>query len=157
MSQVQILAAQSPFGFDSEIVSCSPTVTTSLSISYNDKATNALVDYALSSPPVSSSIHEDATNNTDKHEEFSAVPGLPVLHSGHPDTHLRNGVMRAAELAADGEPDAEKAFFVADLSYVYHQHLRWKRFLPEVEPFYGTCLLFLTERGHCLMTTYPQL
>ncbi|KAI0077813.1 ornithine decarboxylase [Panus rudis PR-1116 ss-1] len=45
--------------------------------------------------------------------------------------------MRAAELSAEGEPDAEKAFFVADLSYVYHQHLRWKKNLPEIEPYYA--------------------
>ncbi|KAI0090222.1 ornithine decarboxylase [Irpex rosettiformis] len=45
--------------------------------------------------------------------------------------------MRAIEVAADGEPDAERAFFVADLSYVYRQHIRWKTLLPEVEPFYA--------------------
>ena len=51
--------------------------------------------------------------------------------------HLRNGVIRAAHLSATGVPDAEKAYFVADLSYVYNQYQRWKRFLPEIEPFYG--------------------
>ncbi|KAH8094502.1 ornithine decarboxylase [Cristinia sonorae] len=45
--------------------------------------------------------------------------------------------MKAAELAMEGEPDAEKAFFVADLSYVYQQHVRWKKNLPEIEPFYA--------------------
>ncbi|KAA1467274.1 ornithine decarboxylase [Dentipellis sp. KUC8613] len=45
--------------------------------------------------------------------------------------------MAAAQLAADHEPDAEKAFFVADLSYVYAQHERWKRALPDIEPFYA--------------------
>ena len=65
------------------------------------------------------------------------IPGLPPVHRGHTDIHLRQGVMRAAELAADGEPDAEKAFFVADLSHVYMQHERWMRNLPEVQPFYG--------------------
>jgi hypothetical protein len=34
-------------------------------------------------------------------------------------------------------PDAEKAYFVADLSYVYNQYQRWQRCLPEIEPFYG--------------------
>lgn len=69
-------------------------------------------------------------------EDF-ALPGLPPVHHGHSEVHLRNGVIRATEMAADGEPEAEKAFFVADLSYVYRQHLRWKTFLPEVQPFYG--------------------
>ncbi|EIM90744.1 ornithine decarboxylase [Stereum hirsutum FP-91666 SS1] len=45
--------------------------------------------------------------------------------------------MRAARLAALHEPDAEKAFFVADLSAVYRQFERWKRCLPEIEPFYA--------------------
>ena len=66
--------------------------------------------------------------------------GLPPVRRGHADIHLREGVMSAAELAADGEPDAEKAFFVADLSYVYMQHERWMRNLPEVQPFYGQSL-----------------
>lgn len=121
MSQVQVLAAHVPVDFDSHLSS-------SISISYNDKAT-AIVDRILVSG-------NDASATTESIEDFS-VPGLPPVHHGHPDTHLRNGVMQAGELAADGEPDAEKAFFVADLSYVYNQHLRWKRFLPEIEPFYG--------------------
>lgn len=121
MSQVQVLAAHVPVDFDSHLSS-------SISISYNDKAT-VIVDRILASG-------NDASATTESIEDFS-VPGLPPVHHGHPDTHLRNGVMQAGELAADGEPDAEKAFFVADLSYVYHQHLRWKRFLPEIEPFYG--------------------
>lgn len=70
------------------------------------------------------------------------IPGLPPVHRGHADIHLREGVMHAAELAADGEPDAEKAFFVADLSYVYTQHERWVRNLPEVQPFYGQSAAF---------------
>jgi ornithine decarboxylase len=37
------------------------------------------------------------------------------------------------ECAADGE----NAFFVADLSEVYRQHLRWMRELPRVVPFYA--------------------
>ncbi|KAF8992367.1 hypothetical protein BDQ17DRAFT_1432443 [Cyathus striatus] len=63
--------------------------------------------------------------------------GLPPLHSGHPEVHLREGIMNAALAAAAGESDAEKAFFVADLSVVYHQHMRWINALPEVQPFYA--------------------
>ena len=64
-------------------------------------------------------------------------PSLPPLYHGHPEVHLRNGIMNASRLAAAHVPDAEKAFFVADLSQVYRQHLRWKACLPEVIPFYG--------------------
>ena len=135
MSSVQILAASRPVSFDSEVVSCSPNASTTLSISFNNKTTNSLVDRILSSQNASSIL--DTASIPDAREGFTGVPGLPPLHHGHPDTHLRNGVMKAAQLTVDGEPDAEKAFFVADLSYVYHQHLRWKRLLPEIEPFYG--------------------
>jgi ornithine decarboxylase len=38
------------------------------------------------------------------------------------------------------EPGEEDTFFVADLGEVYRQHLRWKRNLPRIKPFYGkTC------------------
>ncbi|KAF9554570.1 ornithine decarboxylase [Agrocybe pediades] len=45
--------------------------------------------------------------------------------------------MDAHRRAADHEPDAEKAFFVADLSQVYRQHQRWIACLPEIQPFYA--------------------
>ena len=35
------------------------------------------------------------------------------------------------------EPGGEDAFFVADLGEIYRQHMRWKKNLPRVEPFYG--------------------
>lgn len=86
-------------------------------------------------------LHDD--NVIDDGDCDLVFPGLPPLLRGHPDVHLRNGVIHAAHLSAAGVPDAEKAYFVADLSYVYNQYQRWKRFLPEIEPFYGarTCLL----------------
>ncbi len=64
-------------------------------------------------------------------------PDLPPLYHGHSDVHLRNGIMNASRLSAANEPDAEKAFFVADLSHVYRQFQRWKRCMPEIQPFYG--------------------
>jgi ornithine decarboxylase len=65
---------------------------------------------------------------------------LPVIHSVSTDDLLRSGIMKAslATTAASNEPDAEAAFFVADLGEVYRQHLRWKKCLPNVTPFYGT-------------------
>lgn len=35
------------------------------------------------------------------------------------------------------EPGDEDTFYVADLGDVYRQHLRWKKNLPRVKPFYG--------------------
>lgn len=64
-------------------------------------------------------------------------PDLPPLFRGRPDVHLRNGILNARVLASSGVPDAEKAFFVGDLSVVYKQHMRWTRCLPDIQPFYG--------------------
>jgi hypothetical protein len=62
---------------------------------------------------------------------------LPILHTGPTGYHLAKGIQHAAEAAASNEPDAEQAFFVADLSKVYQQFLRWKYCLPDIEPYYG--------------------
>ena len=35
------------------------------------------------------------------------------------------------------EAGDEDTFFVADLGEVYRQHMRWKKNLPRVKPFYG--------------------
>lgn len=72
--------------------------------------------------------------------------GLPALLHGAPATHMQAGIDAAFKSADEGAIDAEKAFFVADLSVVYEQHERWLKALPEVQPFYGksrlpaTCL-----------------
>jgi len=130
MSQVEILTTQNPANFDSQfILPYSPSLSVSTRsplYQENPAAHDGLVSGAVSSSATMAEVVEDF-----------ALPGLPLVRHGHPEVHLRNGVMRASQLAAEGEPDAEKAFFVADLSYVYQQHLRWKAFLPEVEPFYA--------------------
>ncbi|PIL28106.1 hypothetical protein GSI_09757 [Ganoderma sinense ZZ0214-1] len=139
MAQLEILAATSPVDFDYDILSCSPTLSSSLP--RNEKYfANALVNGLLSPSIVHS--HDTSTGytlkNSDRHyDDEVSIPGLPPLHRGHMDVHLRNGVMNAIHLSADGEPDAEKAFFVADLSSVYRQHERWKKLLPDIEPFYA--------------------
>lgn len=35
------------------------------------------------------------------------------------------------------DPGDEDTFFVGDLGEVYRQHMRWKKNLPRVKPFYG--------------------
>lgn len=103
------------------------------------------IDLSLNSPTPGDTLSSRWRSEThpldvpDSDEEPDIpFPNLPPLQYGHPDFHLRNGVMRALTLAADGEPDAERAFFVADLSQVYLQWQRWRRCLPEIEPFFGT-------------------
>ena len=96
--------------------------------------------------PASIDLYDDDDDDDDSDIIF---PELPPLLRGHPDVHLRNGVIRAARLSATGEPDAEKAYFVADLSYVYNQYQRWKRCLPEIEPFYGPYSLHVLDTFSC--------
>lgn len=64
------------------------------------------------------------------------VPGskLPV-YSGSIQQQLRSilGNVNVDECDANGE----NAFFVADLSEIYRQHLRWIRALPRIVPFYA--------------------
>ena len=134
MSQVEVLAGNA-VNFDYEFVSCSPS---SINATHSKVFTTALVESILSS----TQHHTHAQPET-HHVEDVDISGLPTLHYGHPEIQLRKGVMRALQLAADGEADAEKAFFVADLSYVFQQHLRWQKLLPEIHPFYGTRSCFL--------------
>jgi hypothetical protein len=62
---------------------------------------------------------------------------LPVIHSGSVDSLIRSGIIDATLASATNQPDAEAAFFVADLGYIYRQYIRWQRCLPNVTPFYG--------------------
>ncbi|KAI5982890.1 hypothetical protein EDC04DRAFT_2840597 [Pisolithus marmoratus] len=77
---------------------------------------------------------EHGPSAPDEFEGEAIFESLPPLFRGHPEIHLRNGVMNATRRAAANLPDAEKAFFVADLTQVYLQHQRWLHCLPEIEP-----------------------
>ena len=70
-------------------------------------------------------------------------PSLPPLMHGHPDVHVRAAILEAARLSSQGVPDAEHAFFVADLCEIYRQHQRWRLNLPEIQPHYGKASFFL--------------
>jgi hypothetical protein len=70
-------------------------------------------------------------------------PSLPPLYNGHSDVHLRNGIMNASLLADNQDRNAERAFFVADLGVVYAQYQRWKKYLPYIQPFYGSHLMLV--------------
>lgn len=101
--------------------------------------TNALVHDILSSPsPLRLTADSYGTESpVPAHHQETLFPSLPPLHLGHPEVHLRNGIMNASLMGNEAEPDAEKAFFVADLSQVYRQHQRWITCLPEITPYYA--------------------
>jgi ornithine decarboxylase len=131
MAAIQILSApKRRFSVDINI-SCSP-----------DKlAWGALHGVLSASPPVSRFATPASSLACDDEDEEPLFPDLPSLNTGRPEIHLRNGVMNAARASAAHEADAERAFFVADLSQVYLQHLRWKKNLPEIEPYYGEIII----------------
>jgi len=83
---------------------------------------------------IDATTNDPAENCLDDEKVFSSLP--PLLR-GHPETQLRKGIMDAARRAAANEVDAERAFFVADLSQVFRQHDRWIKHLPEIVPHYG--------------------
>jgi len=62
---------------------------------------------------------------------------LPPLHMGPMHFHKLEGIRKAQVAAVAHMPDAERAFFVADLSRVYFQYQRWARCLPGIKPFYA--------------------
>ena len=107
---------------------------------------------ALSAQPVDFAFHEpparDFSPKTDDDADAGEhlFPGLPPLFTGHPDVHLRRGIMHAAQRAQAHVPDAEQAFFVADLADVHRQHLRWRAALPDVQPFYGPSVIIFCMR-----------
>ena len=106
MSQLEILTARNAidFDFDVDVISCSPTLSSSLSRSYKDKFANALVSGLLTSPTQPTQAHEKTgTPDPDRVSDADVtIPGLPPLLRGHSDVHLRNGVMNAMQLAEIG-------------------------------------------------------
>ena len=70
------------------------------------------------------------------------ILGLLQHHGVIESKHLIGDALHRRVQAVDHEmcePGDEDTFFVADLGEVYRQHLRWKKNLPRVKPFYGTC------------------
>lgn len=132
MSQLEVLRVTQSLDFNHSKIEPGPT-----SFRYQEEPFGVCTGPLPASPIVGHPLTDIRSENDDE----VCIPSLPPLLRGHPEVHLRNGVMRASRLAALHETDAEQAFFVADLSYVYRQHERWKRNLPNVEPFYGSSCL----------------
>ncbi|KAF9522835.1 ornithine decarboxylase [Crepidotus variabilis] len=131
MSRVATLPAVNPIDFT---LSSSPNSRPHLRDSNLSWTSSAFIHEAPIASPTSLRTTLKTINDV---EEDIIFPSLPPLLSGHPEVHLRNGIMNASRLASANTPDAEKAFFVADLGQVYLQHQRWKTALPEIRPFYA--------------------
>lgn len=91
-------------------------------------------------------------------ETFETQPSLTNIHSYYEkakssyveNNNNNHGANNPKKLIGDAlkerietidhdacEPGDEDAFFVADLGEVYRQHMRWKKNLPRVKPFYA--------------------
>ncbi|KAG5350474.1 Ornithine decarboxylase [Termitomyces sp. T112] len=119
------------FTVQTPTVSCSIDISHSHSLPRYEENLNLAVSKAFVK---SLSVNTTADFSTG---EISIFPSLPPLYEGHPEVHMRAGVMRAARLAEAHQPDAERAFLVANLGQVYCQHQRWISALPEIQPFYA--------------------
>jgi ornithine decarboxylase len=129
MSQVEVLPATCPIDFSLD----RSQFYDSFRENYGFNATKPLADGLIAQ----SAVPVPADKYVLPSQETHLFPSLPPLHRGHSDVHLRAGIMNAAHLTADNVPNAEKAFFVADLSQVYRQHQRWLKCLPGIQPFYA--------------------
>ncbi|KAH7906947.1 pyridoxal-dependent decarboxylase [Hygrophoropsis aurantiaca] len=136
MSQVEVLPATSPIAVSSTFSDSFAfhDYQGSFSLKLSTSPPNILTKPELSLSP-SRAAENHALFNDEKGERIFS--SLPPLFRGHPEIHLRNGIMNASRQAAANQSDAEKAFFVADLSQVYCQHERWVKALPEIEPHYA--------------------
>lgn len=146
MSRIEVISANAPTEF--KTVRCEPAVIRSQEEYMDSTGESTINGFSPTPPSISRSVNDIHGTCEDVH-----IPHMPLLLRGHAELHLRNGVMRASRLSALHEPDAEKAFFVADLSYVYKQHERWKKCLPAIEPFYGV-LYFLTRTTENFIANY---
>ena len=93
--------------------------------------TNTIINNSLPTPPPSHS-----TSPAPFDRQNSIFESLPQLKHGSVDRQLYNH-LKSLDSQLDPDLNEEHAFFVADLSSVYKQHLRWKSELPRIEPFFA--------------------
>ncbi|SPO22657.1 probable ornithine decarboxylase [Ustilago trichophora] len=71
----------------------------------------------------------------EEHDYIKPLDGHKPIYRGGFDSQLKR-VLQDIDIHGC-EANGENAFFVADLSEVYRQHLRWMRALPRIVPFYA--------------------
>lgn len=82
------------------------------------------------------------TENYVQHVDYNMLkkPHVGLENNALNPKHLIGDALHQRVEAIDHElcePGDEDTFFVADLGEVYRQHLRWKKNLPRIKPFYG--------------------
>lgn len=99
------------------------SVPTNISTSPLDKLSLTFTGFGLGLPSPPPEIDDDDT--------------LPKIRSESVDSLVRAGILEAAVASAANQPNAEAAFFIADLGNIYRQHKRWQECLPNVTPYYA--------------------
>lgn len=80
-------------------------------------------------------LRADTPPLDDELDHIKPFDGHKPIYHGDFDSQLRR-VLNDIDIHGC-EANGENAFFVADLSEVYRQHLRWMRALPRIVPFYA--------------------
>lgn len=100
-------------------------------------ASSSMVSFLHSPPPTAppSPTLAPKQSSSSTLEAFTPLHGVDPIYTGSRSQLFKNALnqINVDECDANGE----NAFFVADLSEVYRQHLRWIRELPRVVPFYA--------------------
>lgn len=80
-------------------------------------------------------LRADTPPLDDEYDHIKPFDGHKPIYRGGFDSQLKR-VLQDIDIHGC-EANGENAFFVADLSEVYRQHLRWMRALPRIIPFYA--------------------
>jgi len=139
MSQLAVLHARSPHGFPDALLSESYKTSYYIPAGVTDaKIAHENVPRASGLPILPPSLESLETSPMTPEVNIS---GLPPLRQGHPAHVARSRLLQTTMDDMANGSDVESAFFVANLGQVYKQFIRWKRCLPDIEPFYGTAPL----------------
>jgi ornithine decarboxylase len=95
-------------------------------------------DFANNHVFMKKSLNNAFFNRHDHHGNYEGQTAIPSPKQVSGEA-LRQRVENIDHESCD--PGEEDTFYVADFGEVYRQHLRWKRNLPRVKPFYGMCIL----------------
>lgn len=84
--------------------------------------------------------HDEYANSFYPDDTKSVNHGPEILSARDASKQLIRSLLYETATSVDTHtclPGDEDPFFVADLGEIYRQHVRWKKNLPRVKPFYG--------------------
>jgi ornithine decarboxylase len=94
----------------------------------------------MSPSAIDTIVNNPSLESLENYFENSKRPYIEVNHGVTTSKQLIGHALKERVQNIDHdtcEAGEEDTFFVADLGEVYRQHMRWKKHLPRVKPFYG--------------------